>query len=84
MNPVTAIVVFIMIWWLTLFTVLPWGVRRTANPEEGHDQGAPARPMLVRKLLITTGITLVVFGVFYLVVEKSGLSLRELAERFAL
>lgn len=84
MNPVTAVVVFIMIWWLTLFTVLPWGVRRTENPEEGHDRGAPARPMLVRKLLITTGITLVVFGVFYVVVEKSGLSLRELADRFAL
>ncbi len=84
MNPVTAVVVFIMIWWLTLFTVLPWGVRRTENPEEGHDQGAPARPMHVRKLLITTAITLVVFGIFYLLVEKSGLSLRELAERFAL
>ena len=84
MNPVTAVVVFIIIWWLTLFTVLPWGVRRTENPEEGHDQGAPARPMLVRKLLITTGITVVVFAIFYLVVEKSGLSLRELADRYAL
>ena len=84
MNPVTAVVVFIIIWWLTLFTVLPWGVRRTENPDEGHDPGAPARPLLVRKLLITTGITLLIFVVFYLVVETSGLSLRELADRYAL
>ena len=84
MNPVTAVVVFIMIWWLTLFTVLPWGVRRTENPEEGHDRGAPARPMLVRKLLITTGITFVLFAVIYVVIERSGLSLQEIAERFAL
>lgn len=84
MNPVTAVVVFIIVWWVTLFTVLPWGVRRTENPEEGHDQGAPARPMLVRKLLITTGITIIVFAILYGVIEKSGLSLRELAERFAL
>ncbi|MEP4380736.1 MAG: DUF1467 family protein [Alphaproteobacteria bacterium] len=84
MNPVTAIVVFIIIWWLSLFIVLPWGVRRTENPEEGHDHGAPARPMLVRKLLITTGIAILLFVAVYGVVEMSGLSLRELAERYKL
>ena len=84
MTPVTAFVVFIVIWWLTLFTVLPWGVRRSEDPAEGHDQGAPARPMLARKLLITTVITSMVFAVLYLVVAKSGLSLREIADRYAL
>ncbi|MGB0572012.1 MAG: DUF1467 family protein [Alphaproteobacteria bacterium] len=84
MNPVTAVVLFIIIWWLTLFTVLPWGVRRTENPEDGHDQGAPARPMLVRKLLITTGITIMLFAAVYGVVEMSGISLRDLSDRYHL
>ncbi|MBN43019.1 MAG: hypothetical protein CL573_05980 [Alphaproteobacteria bacterium] len=84
MNPVTAAVVFIMIWWLTLFTVLPWGVRRTEDPEEGHDRGAPARPMLIRKLAITTGITIVIFVFLFVVIERSGLSLRDIADRYAL
>ena len=84
MNPVTAVVVFILIWWVTLFTVLPWGVRRTENPEEGHDQGAPARPMLLRKLLITTGISVILFGITYGVIETSGLSLRDLSDRYRL
>ena len=84
MNPVTAVVVFIIIWWVTLFTVLPCGVRRTENPEEGHDQGAPARPMLLRKLLITTGISVILFGVTYGVIETSGLSLRDLSDRYRL
>lgn len=84
MNPVTGVVVFIMIWWVALFTVLPWGVRRTENPEEGHDHGAPARAMLVRKLLITTGIAVLLFAVFYGVVETTDLSLRELSERYRL
>lgn len=79
MTPVSAIVVFIVIWWLVLFMVLPWGVRRTENPEEGHDPGAPARPMLVRKALATTAITLVLFGIFYFVAETGLVTLRDLA-----
>ena len=78
MNPVTATVVFIIIWWIMLFMVLPWGVSRTENPEAGHDPGAPARPMLVRKLLITTGITIVLFGILYGVIDAEILSLQDL------
>ncbi len=82
MNPVTAAVVFIVIWWVTLFAVLPWGVSRTENPETGHDTGAPARPMLGRKILITTGITIAIFTVFYVVADSGAISLQELSERF--
>ncbi|MDE0779305.1 MAG: DUF1467 family protein [Alphaproteobacteria bacterium] len=79
MNPVTATVVFIIIWWITLFMVLPWGVSRTENPEAGHDRGAPARPMLGRKILITTGITIVLFGILYGVIDAEILSLQGLS-----
>jgi predicted secreted protein len=84
MNPVTAVVLFIIIWWLTLFIVLPWGVRRTENPEEGHDHGAPARPMLVRKLLITSGITIILFAAIYGIIEMGGISLRDLSDKYRL
>ncbi len=81
MNPVTATVVFIIIWWIMLFMVLPWGVSRTENPEAGHDHGAPARPMLVRKLLITTGITIMLFGILYAVIDAEILLLQDLAAK---
>jgi len=83
MNLVTGIVVFIIIWWVTLFLVLPWGVSRTENPEAGHDHGAPSKPMVFRKVLVTTGITAVAFAIIYLVIDSGAFSLRELAERFA-
>lgn len=83
MNPVTGVVVFVIIWWIVLFMVLPWGVNRTANPEAGHDHGAPARPMVFRKILVTTGITMLFWVIFYVVVTQSGISLQGLAERFA-
>lgn len=83
MNFVTGIVVFIIIWWVTLFMVLPWGVSRTENPEAGHDHGAPSKPMVFRKVLITTGITIVAFVIIYAVIESGLFSLRDLADRFA-
>ena len=84
MNPVTVVVVFIIIWWLILFMVLPWGISRTENPEAGHDPGAPARPMVVRKLLITTGLTIILFGIFMAVVGSGDVSLQDLSERYRL
>ncbi len=59
-----SIVTFVILWWLVFFTVLPWGVRsqlETQDVEPGSEPGAPVRPMLKYKFLITTGITLVLW-----------------------
>ena len=40
--------VYVVIWWLTLFMVLPWGIS-PVNPDDllpGEDPGAPAKPKL--------------------------------------
>lgn len=50
------IVVYVIVWWLVLFTVLPWGVRPPAEPGKGHATSAPARPRLLLKFAITTVI----------------------------
>jgi len=78
-NIVSAIVIFIVIWWLTLFIVLPFGVRRTENPEAGHDPGAPLRPMMWRKVAVTTAITVVLFAILYAIAEYELISLQDLA-----
>ncbi len=70
MSIPTAAAVFFLIWWVTLFAVLPWGVRSQQEVGEvipGTDPGAPLVPMLGRKLVWTTLITCAVFGVFYVV-----------------
>ena len=78
MNIVSGIVVYVILWWLVLFMVLPWGVRRTEAPDEGHDPGAPERPMLWRKAAITTLIATILFGIVYSVVTSDLLPLREM------
>ena len=70
MSTTTAVAVFFLIWWVTLFAVLPWGVRSQQESGEvvpGTDPGAPLVPKLGRKLVWTTLVTCVVFVVLYVV-----------------
>ena len=43
------IVIFVVIWWLVLFTVLPFGVQKDDKIVGGNDPGAPKNPMLKKK-----------------------------------
>jgi predicted secreted protein len=55
--------IFFIVWWMVLFMVLPFGVKREENPEPGHATGAPVKPMLVRKAIITTVLAAVVTAI---------------------
>jgi predicted secreted protein len=78
MNWFTGLVVFLITWWLVLFAVLPFGVKPNPDPEpgSGHMAGAPQKPMLVRKALITTAITAVVWLIIFMVIEADLISFR--------
>ena len=76
--------IYFIIWWLTLFVVLPLGVRSQAEDghvEPGTDPGAPAKPNLGRKLILNTILAGVVFGVWYYLTKVAGLDLTELSTR---
>jgi len=72
----TGIMVYIVIWWLVLFTVLPWGVRPVENPEPGHATGAPEKPRLLLKFAVTTVIAGIVFAVLYWFIDQGFVSFR--------
>jgi predicted secreted protein len=72
MGWVSGIAVYVVIWWLVIFMVLPWGVKpvSTAEVARGHAAGAPERPRMWRKLLVTSLIALVLWGIVYWVMES--------------
>ena len=76
-----SIIVFVIIWWIIFFSVLPIGIR--SNKEkfreriEGIDPGAPKNPKIAKKFLITTIITTLIFLVVYYLVKIDLLNLRE-------
>ena len=57
----TGISMYVVIWWLVLFMVLPWGARPPENPEPGHATSAPAKPRILLKFAVTTVVAAVVF-----------------------
>jgi predicted secreted protein len=72
--------IFLLIWFVVLFAVLPWGVRQPSQPERGHDPGAPVSPQLGRKALITTAISLLLWGVYFYATHILGYSLLSLSQ----
>ncbi len=84
MGFVTGLVVYSIMWFVVLFTVLPWGVRtqqEEGEVEPGTAESAPVNPAIWKKLLITTLVTAVLFGVFYTVVEMDLFNFREMVTR---
>jgi predicted secreted protein len=71
------IVAYVIIWWMVLFAVLPWGNRPPAAPEPGHATSAPEKPRLALKFAVTTLIATAIFlGVWWLM-ESDLISFRQ-------
>ena len=80
MSWATGVMVYIVLWWTVLFAVLPLGVRRVQNPGRGEERGAPERPDLLRKAIITSIVAGVLWIVFYLLHLTDIFSFRHMVE----
>ena len=75
-----SVIIYVMIWWIVFFSILPIGIQ--SNKEvfkerlEGNDPGAPKNPNIVKKFLSTTIITSILFIVIYYLVNNDFLNLR--------
>ena len=79
MGWISGLAVYVIIWWLTIFMVLPWGVRPIGREdvEKGQAAGAPQRPRLLLKIALNTVLAGIVWGVVYVVVESGSISFRQ-------
>lgn len=76
MGWVSGIVVYFLVWWITLFAVLPLWVTPTEPSDPGHASGAPARPRLLLKAAITTVLSMVIWLGIYALIRSPWLSFR--------
>jgi predicted secreted protein len=71
MDPVTAVLTYLVLWWLSLFVVLPLGVRsqvEDGDVVDGSEPGAPSQPRLKRKLIQTSVLALILFVLVWLAI----------------
>ena len=77
MGLVTAIALYIVIWWIALFAVLPIGTKPVAEPDAATGwRGVPERPRMGRKVLITTLVAAVIWAVLVAVITSGVVSFR--------
>lgn len=83
MDPLTLFAYFFLFWWLTLFATLSIGLRTQNDEGEvtlGTEAGAPAKPRILRSLLLNTIITIILFGSWYYVTQIMGIGVAEIRD----
>jgi predicted secreted protein len=77
MNWFTGIVLFVVIWWTALFAVLPIGTKPVAQPDDTSGwRGAPEQPQLLKKVIVTTVVTCILWIGSYLLIRSDYVSFR--------
>ena len=52
------LVIYLILWWLVFFVMLPFGVERDQEVRFGNDPGAPKKSLVKKKAIISSFITL--------------------------
>jgi predicted secreted protein len=68
LQPVTIAAIYLIVWFVCLFVVLPFGVRNQVDAGEvvrGSEPGAPVAPKLWRRIALTSALAAVVTGFLF-------------------
>jgi len=53
------LVIYLILWWLVFFVMLPFGVERDQDVSFGNDPGAPKKSLVKKKAIISSFVTLI-------------------------
>ena len=72
-------IIYIILWWIIFFAILPMDVDRSKVVKiEGEDPGSPENPKIFKKFVYCTGITTILFIIIYLLMKFEYLNLRNI------
>jgi|TARA_Y100001935_G_C17020906_1_gene367712 predicted secreted protein len=77
MSITGSLIIYVLIWWIIFFSLLPIDVdRKHKQIVEGIDKGSPENPRIIKKLIYTTIITSIIFIGIFMLVKYDYLNLR--------
>ena len=79
MSITGSLIIYVLIWWIVFFALLPIDVNREKKDYiKGIDPGAPENPKIIKKFAYSTLITSIIFIIIYLLVKYEYLNIRNL------
>ncbi|MCX2696282.1 MULTISPECIES: DUF1467 family protein [Ochrobactrum] len=85
MTIVSGIAMYFIFWWITLFALLPVGLRTQAEENDvtlGTVASAPAKPRIGLAFLRTTFVATAIFCIYYYLTQVQGFSLDDIPHFF--
>ena len=77
MSITGSLIIFVLIWWIIFFSLLPIDVdRKHKEIVEGVDKGSPENPKIIKKIIYTTITTSIIFIGIFMLVKYDYLNLR--------
>lgn len=80
MTILSGIILYFLIWWTLIFTVLPWRATPSKQPLTGNAASAPDKANIKLKFLINTVLSAAVWLVLFLLTHFNILPFRQWAE----
>jgi predicted secreted protein len=84
MPLLTGIMVYVLVWWMMFFCVLPLNIQSIIKPTDGSMPGAPVNPDLKRKAILTTIISIFVWLAIYGLIKANLISFHDIAARMSM
>ena len=81
MNPISAFAIYFIIWWVTLFAVLSFGLKtqdEAGSVTPGTHASAPAGRHVLRVFIINTIVATTIFAAFYYLFAVKGFTFDDL------
>ncbi len=76
MSITSGIVVYIVVWWMVFLASLSFGIEVPEKQKKGHATSAPKDPLILKKAIITTIISFVVWYAIDRIIDASVFNLR--------
>lgn len=77
MSLLYAFFIYLLIWWVMLFTILPLGVERHGEDGKGYDRGAPKVANIRKKLILNTIVSAIILAIIWILVQVDVIRWRE-------